>query len=135
MSENRRVSTSDRLRSLMAERHLRQVDVLEMLRPYADKHGVRFQKNDLSAYVNGKYLPTQEKLYILGAALNVNEAWLMGYDVPRERQKSAPEGSVPPERDEIATIFASLSDENQNRLIDFARVLLVAQRAECDSQA
>ena len=31
-------------------------------------------------------LNKQQKLYDLAAALNVSEAWLMGYDVPRERK-------------------------------------------------
>lgn len=42
-------------------------------------------KSDLSQYCSGKTEPNQDKLYVLGAALNVNEAWLMGFDVPMER--------------------------------------------------
>lgn len=46
-----------------------------------------WQKNDLSQYVSGKVEPRQEKLTILGLALNVSETWLMGYDVRRERDE------------------------------------------------
>lgn len=39
-------------------------------------------RNHISQYVSGKVKPNQDKLSILALALNVNEAWLMGYDVP-----------------------------------------------------
>lgn len=42
-------------------------------------------KSDISQYCSGKAEPNQSKLFVLGAALNVSEGWLMGYDVPMER--------------------------------------------------
>ena len=42
-------------------------------------------KSDISQYVSGKVEPNQNKLFILGQALNVNESWLMGFDVPMDR--------------------------------------------------
>ena len=44
-------------------------------------------KSAISHYATGKYEPKQKALYLLAEALNVNEAWLMGYDVPMERTK------------------------------------------------
>lgn len=75
-------TTSERLKDIMVRRKLRQVDILELAKPYCERFGVKLGKNDLSQYVSGKVEPGQEKLTILGLALNVNEAWLMGYDVP-----------------------------------------------------
>ena len=43
-------------------------------------------KSDISQYVSGKVEPSQEKLVVLGMALNVTESWLMGFDVPMERK-------------------------------------------------
>lgn len=83
-------NTSARLKSLMAERGLRQVDILEASKPFCEKFGVKLAKNDLSQYVNGKVEPGQDKLSILGMALNVNEAWLMGYDVNIARDTPIP---------------------------------------------
>ncbi len=80
-------NTAIRLNLLMEERNLRQVDILEKCKPFCKKYNVKLGRNDLSQYVNGKVEPGQEKLSILGLALNVSEAWLMGYDVPRERTK------------------------------------------------
>lgn len=86
--------TSERLRKIMRENGLRQVDVLQKAQPYCNMFGVKLAKNDLSQYVNGKVDPGQEKLTILGLALNVNEAWLMGYDVPMERENQKEQPTV-----------------------------------------
>ena len=79
------ISTSDRLKQLMNERGLKQVDILEACKPYCMKYGVKLNKNDLSQYFSGKVIPKQDKLSILAMALKVNEVWLMGYDVPSEQ--------------------------------------------------
>lgn len=88
-------TTSQRLKQIISERHIRQIDIIEAAKPFSEKYGVKLNKNDLSQYVNGKTEPGQEKLSILGLTLNVNEAWLMGYDVPMERVSS--EELQPPE--------------------------------------
>ena len=81
----KKFTTSQRLKQLMNERNIKQVDILIKAEPFCKKYGVKLNKNDLSQYVNGKVEPGQQKLSILGLALNVNEAWLMGYDVPQIR--------------------------------------------------
>ena len=78
-------NTSLRLKEIMAERKLRQVDILNAAKPFCVQYDVKLEKNDLSQYVNGKVEPGQVKLTILGLALDVSEAWLMGYDVPSSR--------------------------------------------------
>ncbi len=86
-------STSIRLNRIMKERNLRQVDILEKCKPFCERFEIKLGRNDLSQYVNGKVEPGQEKLTILGLALNVSEAWLMGFDVPMERVGTAQEAS------------------------------------------
>ena len=81
----KKFTTSQRLKQLMNERNIKQVDILIKAEPFCKKYGVKLNKNDLSQYVNGKVEPGQQKLSILGLALNVNEAWLMGYEVPQMR--------------------------------------------------
>jgi len=39
----------------------------------------------MSQYCNGAFIPKQERTALIAQALGVNEAWLMGYDVPMER--------------------------------------------------
>lgn len=42
-------------------------------------------KSSISTYLAGKYEPKQRNIYKIAKALNVSEAWLMGFDVPMER--------------------------------------------------
>lgn len=78
-------NTAIRLKKIMTEENLRQVDILSLARPYCEKYNIKLSKSDLSQFVSGKNAPGQWKLTILGLALNVSEAWLMGYDVPKDR--------------------------------------------------
>lgn len=43
-------------------------------------------RSALSQYVTGKSKPDDKKLSLLSKTLDVSETWLMGYDVPRERE-------------------------------------------------
>lgn len=70
---------ADRLKEGMTIRGLRQADVVE-------KTGIN--KGALSSYLSGRYEPKQNNIFLLAQALNVNEAWLMGADVPMERAKT-----------------------------------------------
>lgn len=81
----RKVSTGTRLKQIMSELSMKQVDILEKAKPISAKMNVKISKTDLSQYVNGKTEPRQDKLYILAKALNVSEGWLMGFETPRKR--------------------------------------------------
>lgn len=69
-------TTAIRLKKALEVRNLRQIDIVE---------STGINKGALSSYISGKYEPKQTNIYLLAKALNVNEAWLMGYDVPMER--------------------------------------------------
>ena len=112
-------STSARLKEIMNEKGLKQVDILIKAKPFCEKYGVRLGKNDLSQYINGKFEPGQEKLTILGLALDVNEAWLMGYDVEKSRDKApVPTGDDDDElAKRIAKALKSASKEKQEAVL------------------
>lgn len=117
--------TADRLHEIMRERNIKQIDILRAAEPFCLKYGIKLAKNDLSQYVNGKVEPGQEKLTILGLALNVSEAWLMGYDVPRDRddkkeQSPVSEGLSAAKQD-MYDFIDTLSDEQVQRLLQIAR--------------
>lgn len=73
-------SIAERLHKGMELRSLKQVDIVE-------KTGIN--KGALSSYLSGKYAPKQNNIHLLAKALDVNEAWLMGHDVPIERNTPA----------------------------------------------
>nr|DAS20195.1 MAG TPA: repressor protein [Caudoviricetes sp.] len=75
-------TTSSRLKQVMSERNLKQVDVISLSKPHQKELGVKLGKSALSQYINGKSTPDQEKLVLLSKTLGVSEAWLMGYDAP-----------------------------------------------------
>ncbi|WP_028125178.1 LexA family protein [Eremococcus coleocola] len=78
-----KVTVGARLRQIMNENNLKQVDILNKTAPLQAEYNVRIAKNDLSQYVNDKVEPNQERLFILAKALGVNEPWLMGFNVPK----------------------------------------------------
>lgn len=49
----------------------------------SEKTGI--DKSKISSYMSGRYKAKQDGVYLLAHALNVSEVWLMGYDVPMER--------------------------------------------------
>lgn len=75
-------SISFRLVKAMKERGMKQADLVEQ---------TGIGKSSLSQYIAGKYEPKADKIYLLAKVLNVSEAWLMGYDVPMERDEIQPE--------------------------------------------
>lgn len=70
-------SISNRLKKALDIRNMTQADLVK-------KTGIG--KSSISTYLSGDYEPKQKNTYKLAKALNVNEAWLMGYDVDIERK-------------------------------------------------
>ncbi len=142
-------NTSTRLHYLIETRKLRQVDILNLTRPFCDKYQIKMNKSDISQYVSGKVEPNQKKLTVLAMALGVNESWLAGYDVPMERL----EDTLLIERDsnnkkntlyrmqaytsslldrKLQNSFQKLSYGNKQKVIDYSDKLLSLQQMEED---
>jgi len=66
----------DRLREAMKVAGVKSVELSE-------KTGI--PKSSISYYLSGTNIPKQDRIYLLADALNISEAWLLGYDVPMER--------------------------------------------------
>lgn len=65
-----------RIKYAMDYREMKQQDL-------ADKTGI--PKASISQYISGFAKPKTDRLFLMANALNVNEAWLLGYNVPMER--------------------------------------------------
>ena len=118
-------NTSIRLKQIMDNRNLKQVDILDMTKPYCVKYDVKMNKSDISQYVSGKVEPNQEKLFILAKALGVNEAWLMGFDVPmkKELSSSEAEGDI-----ELIEKFSLLSEGDKQLVMNMIDSMLPTQK-------
>lgn len=116
-------NTSTRLKEIMKERNLRQVDLLEMVKPYCEKYNVKVNKSDISQYLSGKVKPGQEKLSMISMALNVNETWLMGYDVSKEKQLHSENKVLSNEENLLLQHFNALDLDDKNKVIDYTKLL------------
>jgi transcriptional regulator with XRE-family HTH domain len=113
-------TTAERLQQIMRDRKLKQVDLVRMCEPYCEEFRSRITKSDLSQYLSGKVTPGQWKISILEHALDVNPAWLMGYDVPMERE---PQGQDTP-RAELIRLIGKLGDRDVEMLLSMVKRML-----------
>lgn len=122
-------NTSSRLKLLMQERGLKQVDIINACKPFCEKFDVQIRKNDLSQYVSGKTQPNQIRLTILGLALNVNEVWLMGYDVPMQRETkthSKDAINLTAGEEQLLELFRQIPEAEQPVVLDMISAALSA---------
>lgn len=85
-------------------------------------------KSAISQYIKGSFEPKQERVYVISKALDVSEAWLMGYDVPMERQE---EKSVSPDKlaltegeQMVLDLFRRVPEEQQKIVLEMIRAAL-----------
>lgn len=82
-------------------------------------------KSLISNYLSGNYNAKQDKLSLLADALNVNETWLMGYDVDAKDDNSF---------DELELLF----DKNKDILTDddkeYIKFIIEKRKKEIDKQ-
>ncbi|EIQ3853041.1 S24 family peptidase [Staphylococcus pseudintermedius] len=101
-------SFKDRLKQIMSERKISQSEL-------SRRTGIG--RNSISDYLNGKYEAKQDKVFELAKALNVNEAWLMGFDISKNREIE----------NSITSIYDKLTPPRQKRVLDFANEQLNEQ--------
>lgn len=113
-------TTSKRIQEGMELRGFKQADL-------AEKTGI--SKGALSSYISGRYVPKQNNTFLIAKALNVDEAWLMGADVPMEKVTKISE-SQSNEQKELNKIYLQLSSNNQERVLTYSKRLLSTQQME-----
>lgn len=120
-----------RLKRIMNERRLRQVDILRMSEPWQKKLDIKISKNTLSQYINGKSSPDNHKATLLAKTLGVNEAWLLGYNVPRtdEEKFTTPLVETTIVKKTIETM-QKLDDKHQENVLKFTKKQLQEQNQE-----
>ena len=69
----------NRLRTALEDRNISQQELSELS---------KIPKSSISQYLSGYAKPKQDRIYAISKALNINEAWLLGYDVPVDNIKS-----------------------------------------------
>lgn len=86
-------------------------------------------KSSLSLYLSGAYEPKQDRIYTMAKVLNVSEAWLMGYDVPmdRERATSHNESKLTEGERMMLDLFRQIPEGKQKIVLQMIRLALETQ--------
>lgn len=108
----KRAKLCDRLQEAMELRGLRAIDMVE-------RTGI--PKGTLSYYMSGKTEPKADRVYIIAKALDISEAWLLGFDVPMYRTDGQKKN------DQLAELIVKMRTNN-------AYFNLVAMLADVDDE-
>lgn len=117
----------NRLKSIMKERKITQTEL-------AKRTGIR--QSSISDWLNNRYEPKQDKVYIIAKALNVSPAWLLGYDenIPTNEQSSnyyldaetAEYAEMLRTRPEMRMLFSAsrgISKEDMEKAVEYIELL------------
>ena len=74
--ENDKMICANRIKLGLKLRDLKQTDLSNM---------TGIPKSAMSQYISGSFKPKQDRIYLIAKALNTSEAWIMGYNVPFEK--------------------------------------------------
>lgn len=126
----------NRLRQAMDEKGYRQVDVVEKYEAYCKKNNIenlKLSRSHLSMYLSGKFEPSSPRIAILAKILDVSEAWLIGYDVPKgtpsldRNSNEYIDAIVDGQLIEVENQFKQLNDKNKMKLSAYLQALIDSQ--------
>lgn len=122
MEYKRVASCADRIKTALIIRGMKQSDLC---------HLTNIPKSALSQYLSGAYEPKQDRIYLISKALNVQETWLMGLDVPMEKEVRK---NSPPEEPKLTEgelllldLFRRVPEDKQELVLQMIRVALGSQ--------
>ena len=115
-----------RIAKALSIRGMRQADLCEK---------TKIPKSAISQYVSGAFEPKQDRIYLISQALNVDPVWLMGYDVPMEKQTQPEQKEIPLTEESLnegekllLQLFRQIPEDRQPEALDLLRVALRMQK-------
>ena len=118
MDAERKDTCGNRIRIALSIRGMKQSELCQL---------TKIPKSALSQYISGCFEPKQDRIYLISKTLDVSEAWLMGYDVPMERDKKIPQVK----QDELSKgekmmieLFRQIPEDQQELVLQMIRVAL-----------
>ncbi len=120
MDAERRDTCGNRIRMALNIRGMKQAELCQI---------TKIPKSALSQYISGCFEPKQDRIYLIAKILDVSEAWLMGYDVPMERQKNIPqdEKSLSEGEKALLELFNRVPEDQQDLVLRMIRSALGSQ--------
>ena len=109
-------TTAERMQLALSRANMKQVELSRL---------TGIDRGTINNYLYGKYAPKQDRIYMIADALRVNPAWLMGYDVPMERETTPPESITLTEGESmLLELFRRVPEEHQQMVLDMIRIAL-----------
>lgn len=128
--ENIKVSSfKNRLQELLQEKNMTQKEL-------SDLTGIT--PSSISDWLRGKYEAKQDKIDIIATALNVSQAYLMGYDVPKVNhikmfaKESNSNQSLTNNQEKIISLLNQLNEEGQEKAITYTQDLVDSGKYSID---
>ena len=117
--ENSKCSLKDRLYEAMAKRGKKAVDLTRDL---------DIPKSAISQYLSGKSQKMDsDRLYAIAHYLDVDEPWLLGYDVPMKKseiKKSAQKDGISEAKKQLLDLAENCSEEEAEKLLLVMQLIL-----------
>ena len=107
-----------RIEIALSVRNMKQCDLCKL---------ANVPKSSLSLYLRGAYEPKQDRIYSMARVLNVDEVWLMGYDVPMEKERTTTpivEQQVTKEEQMLLDLFRKVPESKQEMVLQMIQVAL-----------
>lgn len=117
MYKKRTETCAKRIEQALTIRGLKQSDLCRL---------ANVPKGSLSLYLSGAYEPKQDRIFDMAKALNVSEAWLMGYDVPMEKEQAnaQDEHTLTDGEKMLLDLFRQIPEDAQQMYLEVLRASL-----------
>ena len=115
-------SFANRLRKALSIRNMKQSELCRK---------TKIATSAISEYLSGLYDPKQDKIYLMAQALDVDPVWLMGFDVPMEKEdkKSSPHDPTLTEGEKLMLdLFRQIPVDQQPVVLAMIRAALCTDK-------
>jgi transcriptional regulator with XRE-family HTH domain len=120
MNSNISEPCSIRIKKALSIRGMKQSELCEK---------TKIPKSALSEYISGAYEPKQDRVFLIAQALDVDPVWLMGFDVPMEKErKISPSETELTEGEQLMLeLFRKIPEDRQAAALELLRAALKMQ--------
>ena len=108
---------SVRIKKALSIRSMKQSELCEK---------TKIPKSALSEYISGAYEPKQDRIFLIAQALGVDPVWLMGFDVPMEKEEkiSPSEQQLTEGEMTMLELFRLVPEDKQQLVLQMIRAAL-----------
>ena len=109
---------SERLAQALRIRKMKQSELCQI---------AKLPKSSVSQYLSSNFIPRRDRVRSIAIALNVNEAWLYGYDVPMERELPNDDIELNEGEKQLLNLFRQMQPDKQELALHIFRFVVGSQ--------